>query len=197
MDKEEYAKQLDFLSRRICDSVASFTVWNSIVSDSKERMAALNQFKGFFKSVAVMARQYCLLTMASTFDTDSRAASFYNLLKATQESRTDLTPGLSDEDFAKIHAIFDMQEETIKKVREVRNKQIAHLDIDFSAAPDIAIDEYLVLLNGMQDLLNLFSSGFHRERWSFDWVAEQVQTDTTSIVDLVITHNKVIPNEST
>ena len=159
MDKEEYAKQLELLSHRINGSVASFTVWNSIATDSKERVAAMNQFKGFFTSVAVMARQYCLLTMASTFDTDSRAASFCNLLKATHESRADLTPGLSDEDFARIDAIFDMQEETIKKVKEVRNKQIAHLDIDFWVAPDIDIGEYLNLLNCTQELLNLFSFG--------------------------------------
>lgn len=159
-DNETELEELVYrMARSINLARASYEIWFSIVGKGKageEFSSEIHdyRYRDFFDATVAAHRNIMFVEIASLFDPDSRAPSFFNLKKTLSVPDRDLDVHLIDGDL-------EPYRELIENVREVRNKGAAHHDIDW---PEQRLfQEYAIVPNDVGRLLDCCNGLIERQ----------------------------------
>ena len=130
----------------------------------------MNLQKNFFHT-AIKGAFYCfVIDLLIFFDKQTPALSVDKVVKLLD---------LSSSDEEKIEGIRKSQEDNISKLKNIRDKDIAHFDIkvDRSKTNTIIYQETEDLFKAVQDIFNILSLNIDRSLWIWDHIENEVKRE--------------------
>lgn len=127
MKPKDFASRRDqlrsLLQRAKCYYVIVLELW-----PTPERVDILNRFIGFFRLVQWAVLDAAFLSYAKAYDTDSRTASIRVLLDAAKANPSILAAHAADGELNTLEALVGRNDNTLKNLRRLRNKRLAHIN---------------------------------------------------------------------
>jgi len=184
--RKEFRRKLDELRTIIEDGTAYFIASQSLTLD-EDTVAALNRYRGFFKPARNALLWMALMELAKVFDRDPRTVSLRNLLIEAKANRLVLTPYIDEQDLEHIQTQVDANEAVIKSLKRFRGKRLAHHDASVTEAKGMTLTYGKVeqLLEEVKGLYNVLERGHDGTHTAFDWLADDVEKDTSEVVRIM------------
>ncbi len=139
-----------------------------------------------------------VINIMKFYDKDNRALSFSNLVKLIRENESSFTPDvlksihphleqvgantndyvpIKEEDLKYIESIIDKHKDLISNLKDIRDKQFAHTDINHISGTFIP-NQVEELIQDTQSIFNRLSGSFDRSSTMWDHIKEDSIRDT-------------------
>jgi hypothetical protein len=202
MRHDEFRKRLDRLHEVLVRGLHYYTVWKDLLlyDPSKvswslqEQNKVLGRFLGFFTPVALALHDMALMEFAKLFDAKRKTASLANLLSAAEQDPR-LIPRASAGDVAKVSAHLQENQPMLKRLKRLRNQQLAHVYLQPVSVGPIRNTDLDKLADDAKSAFNLLSTAHDGRFFSWEHSLETADRDTTEILRLLVEEMKRRQNQ--
>jgi hypothetical protein len=151
----------------------------------EEQNKILGEFQGFFTPVALAVLDMAFLELNKVFDTDSKAASLWNLLGSARRD-TSLVPGRTSAEVNAVRRQFRQSERILKVVKRRRDQQLAHMDANPAPVDPLLVKEFDRLLEEVRSAFIWLSTAHYGRPVSWEWLIPEVEADTSRVMGALL-----------
>lgn len=180
MDKktpQEINNMIQLLSSRMHSAVISYYFWkwleqarnpNIGEKKAKRNLEIMNRQKNFFHTVIRSSFYSFVVDLCVFFDRQQPALSIDKIIPFVN---------LSEKDKAEINRIREEQKNNVKNLKDIRDKEVAHLDLDVDRSENkrVIYKEIEDLFNAVQEIFNIITNSFDRSIWSWNRFDNEVE----------------------
>lgn len=193
MTREEFRKRLDQLREVITRGVAYYTVWKNLrlhdpskVSWSlAEQEEVLGRFRGFFTPVVLALLHMAFIEFAKVFDTDPRTASLTNLRTAARQDEG-LIPRASVAELDNVFAPLRQSKRILRGLKRMRDRQLAHIDVDAPPVDPILVAEFDKLVDGVKSAFSFLATAHDGRVLGWEHPLRDVDAYTNEVLRIVV-----------
>jgi len=182
---QEIKNMIELLSMRMHSAYMSYYFWkwleqarNVNIGEEKanRNLKIMNHQKNFFHTVLRSSFYSFVIDLCIFFDRQQPALSIDKLISLVK---------LDTEEISKINEIRELQKINIENLKNIRDKEIAHLDlnVDRSENKNIIYIEVENLFNGVQEIFNIITKRFDNSIWSWNTFDNQVDHEMNWLFD--------------
>ena len=191
-DHWEFQNQLSHLRKIILDGVSYFIVCQMLDIEFGKSISNLGpskglwwQFRGFFAPTRNALLWSALLQLSKAYDTDPRTVSLNNLIVNARNNPSELAPYGTQDSLEEIQARIAKNREILLKLRQYRNKRLAHYDS--TQMEDIKIPIYQIeqLVVETKAIFNSLKYACEGDFDDFDLYMENVSLHTSQVIDIM------------
>jgi len=125
------------------------------------------------------------MQLAKAFDKDPRAVSLDNLLLNARNNPTGLTPYATQDSLADIQVNIFKNTELLERLRQYRNKRLAHFDSEFMENIELPPEEVSTLVEETKSIFNSFKFSCDGKYDNFDDIIEDVRLHTSQVISIM------------
>jgi len=165
---------------------------------AEKNVKIINLYKDFFIPTEESHLHIFVINIMKFYDKDNRALSFDNLVKLIRKNEKYFTPDflksvnpylieigvnvddytpVKEEDLSYIESIIDKHKDLISSLKDIRDKQFAHTDINYISGTFIP-NQVEELLQDTQSIFNRLSTSFERSTTMWDHIKRDSIRDT-------------------
>lgn len=182
MKNEEIEKMINESAKRILSSFSAYLTWKWMEQfKSEEKYGALeavknveilNKFGSFFQMSIKGTFYVFLIDICIFFDNDKYGRAL-NLEKIIENIE------LKDEDRRKVDIILNSKKDFIKKLKKIRNKDIAHYEINFNRPEShvLLYKEVEDLFNSIQEIFKILTVNYNSSVWTWKHLVSVVDNN--------------------
>ena len=190
MTPAEFRKRLDQLQKVITRGLYYNAVWTNLHFHDQgkvpwsleEQNQVLGRFKGFFTPVRFALLDMALIEFNKVFDTDSKAASLWNLLGAARRD-TSLVPGHTSAEVNAVRGQFQQSKKVLTALKRRRDQQLAHVDANPAPVDPILKKDFDDLVERVVWAFNWLSTAHDGRVIIWDSSVQEVEQHTTDVLD--------------
>ena len=167
---------------------------------------AMGAYKGFFNTAEKALNLEFLISLAKLFDNHKDALHIDKLVNFAEQNQRSFTAedfaeynegriylaelkdayeGMKREDLLEVKNELANVEEITAKLKIMRDKLLAHIELNEPVLDEITYEEIAMLINTSERILNLVSSKVNHDTAYFGAYQEQVIEDTRRLIGLV------------
>jgi len=159
----DFTKRISRLHEVVTSVKRYYAVWLELYEFKSKQAQLWERYLGFFATVQLALSRMVLMELAKAFDEDSRSAGLPALIGRAMQNRAELTPRWSDEELKHCRGeVSKCAGEVNKKLRDVRNKELAHPDVDPPTSRDFQrkeLDGWIAVLENALDEISQAHDG--------------------------------------
>ena len=168
MTRDEFKRQLQELRDKVfLEALAYYELWQALWP-STEIVGTLNRYIGFFGPVRRALWEMMFIQLAKLFDRNPKAISLWQLLDVAKEDMS-LVPHIAQEELDRMRDQLPAHENTLQALKQLRDQQLAHLDVNPSQYKPIPKGEFDRLIDDMKGLV--LQLAWAHDQWGWDWSA--------------------------
>lgn len=174
LNQNKLHEELTIISRIILNAKSSFDVVLFLNNDDHKKANLINHEKissDFFRFVEVNFLRITIIELFKLFSSNNNDYySFYSLITKFSSGQKFNKINMSNDSLKNIRLLLKQSTETIKKLKDLRNKVYAHTDQDFKNYIGIMdIKEINNLISISKTIFNNFYSETYKKEFFFDF----------------------------
>ncbi len=189
-ERSNYEPHFMDLRKIILDGVAFYRVWQKIdVEFQAEYVSSQKGFwwqhKGFLSPVRNTLFMSTLMQLSKVFDTHSSSVTLTNLVANARSNPKRLAPFASQEQLENIQIRISRNFKLLERLRNFRNKRLAHHDPNQIQDITPPSDEVDRLIQETIDIFNALKFACEGKQDNFDDIMENVSFNTSQVICLL------------
>jgi hypothetical protein len=189
------------------DTISELRAPNLIGEEEAHNNAeAIGLYKGFMNPSHTGLMTGFYVELAKVFDFHKDAIHLNKLLNYAEQNQKKLNvdafaefnegrlyieelkqkyEGMKRDDLLKVKSMLDDAQNKIERLKNIRDKQVVHIDVDDSDIKPLTYEEIESLLLLSHEVLNIFSAKTNHETSDYQLIKQQVVDDTKELVALM------------
>ena len=192
IERSKFEHQLFNLRGIILDGVSYFIVWQGLAKEYEDSIKNLSQrtgfwwrYRGFFAPARKALLWNALMQLSKAFDKDTRNVCIGKLLKIALENRKELVPHATRSSLKAILSKIDNNTELLQRLRQYRNKRLAHFDADLTDNIELPSEEVQTLIEETKSIYNSIKLLYDGKYDDFDDIMENVDLHTKQVISIM------------
>ncbi|MDD4858920.1 MAG: hypothetical protein PHR56_01755 [Dehalococcoidales bacterium] len=190
--RAEFRKQLAQLRRNIFDGLSYFIVFQDLNIEFEKGNKLLGKdknfwwrYRGFLAPIRKALSGSALIELSKAYDKNSRTVSIITILNILTENYEYLSPYSTREELNTIQVRIDSNSETLKRLKTLRDKRLAHHDSVVTDNIELPYDDINVLIEETKSIYNSIYYSHVEDYDDFDDIMEPVYLHTKQLIDLL------------
>ena len=192
IEGSKFRNNLLDLRKTILDGISYFIVWQALNIEYEDSIQNLRspkdfwwRYRGFFAPARNALLWSTLMQLSKAFDKHPGTASFDNLLTRARNNIKELTPYATQDSLEDIQVKIHKNFELLKRLREYRNKKLAHLDSEFNGNIALTLKDVSTLIEETKSIFNSLKYSCDGEYDNFIEIMEDVSLHTSQVISIM------------
>ena len=192
IESSKFRNHLLGLRKTILDGISYFVVWQALNIEYEDSIQNLHSQKGFwvrYRGFFAPARNALLwstlMQLSKAFDKHPKAVSFDNLLVRARNNPKVLTPYATKDSLEDIQVKIYKNFELLKRLKEYRNKKLAHLDSEYNGNIAITLKDLSTLIEETKSIFNSLKFSYDGKYDNFTEIMEDVGLHTSQVISIM------------